>query len=77
MFYFSEEAGRAFEDIGFRLSSLEFEIDPKRSYQFSVRIMQWRCNIEAVWSVFHNWFQGVQRGGLISITFLPQGPSGL
>jgi len=29
VFYFSEEAGRAFEDIGFSLSSLEFEIDPK------------------------------------------------
>lgn len=72
LLHFSDEFRRLFEDIRFSLSNLRFEVDPKRSYQFSCCVMEWRCHIETIWFVFRKWFEGLQCGGLVSVTFLPQ-----
>src|SRR5258708_4889537 len=72
LFHFFEDCGCSFDDIGSTLSGMGFEIYAKRSYQFSLCIMQRRSSIKAIRFMFHKWLELPQRDGFIFITFFSQ-----
>ena len=61
-----------FQDIGFGLSELLFEVDSEGSYQLSGLVMQWRGDIKALRFLLHKWLPSFHHRSLVPIALFPQ-----